>query len=66
MCEGQICWSGTFSSTDLEHTIDTFFLFFSVRLQFRRADNLFYVKETLIKISPVRWKHFLVFTGSSI
>ncbi len=48
----------------LLQSIDTFFLFFYVRLRFGRADNLFYVEENLIKISRVRWKHFPVFSGS--
>ncbi len=46
--------------------IDTFFLFFYVRLWFGRANNLFYLEENLIKISRVHWKHFLVFSGYSI
>ncbi len=52
--------------TDTTDSIATFFLFFYVRLRFRRADNLFYVEENLIKISPVCWKYFLAFFGRSI
>ncbi len=31
-----------------------------------RTDNLFYAEENLIKLNHVHWKHFLVFSGSSI
>ncbi len=35
-------------------------------LRYGRVDNLFYAEENFIKISPVHWKHFLVFSGSSV
>ncbi len=38
-----------------------FVLFFYVRLRFERVDNLLCVEENC-----VHWKHFLVFSGSSI
>ncbi len=47
-------------------SIDTFFLFFYVRLRFRRMDNLFFVEKNLIKVSCVPWKHFLLFSISSV
>ncbi len=46
--------------------VSILFLVFYIRLRFRRPNNLFYVEENLIKISHVRWKHFLVFLGISI
>ncbi len=63
-------WTRRFSDgkyrKSLLQCIDTFFLFFNVKLRFGRADNLFYVEKNLIKIRHVSWKHFLVFSGRSI
>ncbi len=51
---------------DTIDSIDTFFLFFYVRLRFRMMDNLFFVKKNLIQVSRVPWKDFLFFSGSSV
>ncbi len=51
---------------DTIDSMDTFFLFFYVRLQFRRMDNLFFVEKNLIKVSCVPWKHFLLFSINSV
>ncbi len=43
-----------------------FSCFFMYGLLSGRGDNLFHMEENLMKFSRVRWKHILVFSGSSI